>query len=246
MREKLVAGNWKMNTNIDEAINLLVDINNRLDEEKAVICVPFTHISVAMEIAGDNISIGAQNVSEYESGAYTGEVSAKMLQSLGVKYAIVGHSERRQYFNETDEAILQKLKRLLEVGISPIFCCGESLETRENLQHEFFVASQLENVLFKLTEEELKKTIIAYEPIWAIGTGKTASPQQAQGMHSNIRKTMAAKFGNSVAEQITILYGGSVKSDNAAELFSQPDIDGALVGGASLDANSFTDIIQSL
>lgn len=246
MREKLVAGNWKMNTNIDEAINLLVDINNRLDEEKAVICVPFTHISVAMEIAGDNISIGAQNVCEYESGAYTGEVSAKMLQSLGVKYAIVGHSERRQYFNETDEAILQKLKRLLEVGISPIFCCGESLETRENIQHEFFVASQLENVLFKLTEEELKKTIIAYEPIWAIGTGKTASPQQAQSMHSNIRKTLASMFGDSVAEQITILYGGSVKSDNAAELFSQPDIDGALVGGASLDANSFTDIIQSL
>lgn len=246
MREKLVAGNWKMNTNIDEAINLLVDINNRLDEEKAVICVPFTHISVAMEIAGDNISIGAQNVSEYESGAYTGEVSAKMLQSLGVKYAIVGHSERRQYFNETDEVILQKLKRLLEVGISPIFCCGESLETRENLQHEFFVASQLEKVLFKLTEEELKKTIIAYEPIWAIGTGKTASPQQVQGMHSNIRKTLASKFGDSVAEQITILYGGSVKSDNAAELFSQPDINGALVGGASLDANSFTDIIQSL
>lgn len=246
MREKLVAGNWKMNTNIDEAINLLVDINNRLEEEKAIICVPFTHISVAMEIAGDNIFIGAQNVSEFENGAYTGEVSAKMLQSLGVKYAIVGHSERRQYFNESDETVLNKLKRLLEVEISPIFCCGELLETRKNLQHEFFVASQLENVLFKLNEEELKKTIIAYEPIWAIGTGKTASPEQAQSMHNNIRKTLASKFGDSVAEQITILYGGSVKPDNASELFSQPDIDGALVGGASLDANSFTDIIQSL
>jgi triosephosphate isomerase (TIM) len=246
MRKKIVAGNWKMNTTLEEAINLLVDINNYLEDEKVIICVPFTHIVTAMELANDNIIIGAQNVSEFEKGAYTGEISAEMLASIGVEYCIVGHSERRQHFNETDEALFKKTELLLKNNIKPIFCCGETLDIRENQQHEALVGKQIENVLFKLTAEQLLNTVIAYEPVWAIGTGHTASPEQAESMHLCIRKTIAGKYGSEVADKITILYGGSVKPENSAELFACENIDGALVGGASLNPVSFTDIIQAL
>jgi triosephosphate isomerase len=246
MRNKIVAGNWKMNTSLEEAVNLLVDINQSLEEEKTIVCLPFTHILAAIEIVNENICVGAQNVSEYENGAYTGEISAAMLASIGVKYCIVGHSERRQHFNEADEVILKKVKQLLKNNITPIFCCGEPLDIRNKNQQDSYVFTQLESVLFHLTEEEIKKIIVAYEPIWAIGTGQTASDQQAQSMHQFIRKSISERHNEALANQLTIIYGGSVKPENAASLFAQNDIDGALVGRASLNSNSFTDIIQAL
>lgn len=246
MKNKIVVGNWKMNTSLDEAINLLVDINQSLEEETAIICVPFVHIITAQEIVNDNISIGAQNVSEFENGAYTGEISAEMLESLDVKYCIVGHSERRQHFYESDETILKKLNLLLKYNITPIFCCGEPLEVRNENNEENYVLAQLEKTIFHLTEEELKNTIIAYEPIWAIGTGKTASAIQANTMHKYIRNSIANKYNETLADKLTLIYGGSVNPENSASLFAQPDIDGGLVGGASLNVISFTDIIQTI
>jgi triosephosphate isomerase (TIM) len=246
MRKKLVAGNWKMNTSLEEAINLLIDYNNYLEDEKVIVCVPFTHIATAVELANDNIAIGAQNVSEFEKGAYTGEISAEMLASVSVGFCIVGHSERRKYFHETDDVISKKITQLLKNEIQPIFCCGEILEIREKHQHNEFVASQIENTLFHLSEKQIENVIIAYEPVWAIGSGHTATPEQAQSMHQNIRNILAKKYGQTLAQKITILYGGSVNAENAASLFAEVDIDGALVGGASLNPVSFTDIIQSL
>ena len=248
MREQIVVGNWKMNTDLDEAINLLVDIKEILPHDrKTVVCVPYTHIAIADELALETgIHVGAQNLSDKESGAYTGEISAKMLSSLGVTFVIVGHSERRQIFNESDALVAAKLKQALSSEIIPIFCCGEPLDVRKSDKHLTYIKSQLENGLFHLSAEEVNDTILAYEPIWAIGTGETASPQQAQEVHHFIRQQLKEKYGNEVAENISILYGGSVKPNNAKELFSQEDIDGGLVGGASLNAEDFVAIINSI
>lgn len=246
MRKKIVVGNWKMNTSVEEAINLLVDINQFIEDEIAIVCVPFTHIVTSIELAKNNLSVGAQNVSEYEDGAYTGEVSARMLKSIGVDYTIVGHSERRQFFYETNETIAKKINQLLKEKVTPIFCCGEPLNERETENHLKYVENQLEQSLFHLSKEEVQNVMIAYEPIWAIGTGKTASPKEAQNVHAHIRNLLSQKYGENTAHEITILYGGSVKPENAKELFECEDIDGALVGGASLKAESFTDIILAL
>ena len=199
------------------------------------------------EVADEaNFHIAAQNCSDKKSGAYTGEVSVEMLHSIGVKFCIVGHSERREYFNETNKMQADKVILCLENDITPIFCCGEALTIREENRQNEFVQTQLEESLFHLSEEEIKKVIIAYEPIWAIGTGKTATAQQAQELHAFIRSVLAKKYGDAVADEISILYGGSVKGNNAAELFGSPDVDGGLVGGASLMAQDFIEIIKSL
>jgi triosephosphate isomerase len=246
MRKKIVVGNWKMNTSLEEAINLLVDINQFIEDENAIVCVPFTHIVTSIELAKSNLSIGAQNVSEYDDGAYTGEISARMLKSLGVDYTIVGHSERRKLFKESNQAIANKIAQLLKEKITPIFCCGEPLKEREAENELKYVENQLEESLFFLSIEAVQNVMIAYEPIWAIGTGKTASPVEAQTVHAHIRNLLSKKYGSEIANEVTILYGGSVKPENAKQLFDCKEIDGALVGGASLKADSFTDIIQAL
>ncbi len=247
MRKKIVVGNWKMNTNLEEAYNLVMDINRQKGREfESIILVPFTHIKSLQELACPNLKIGAQNVSQYACGAYTGEISASMLESIGVKYVTIGHSERRTIFNETNEVISMKIIKALESDLRPIVCCGEPLSERKNGSYLEFVKNQLETALFNLEVSDLKNIIIAYEPIWAIGTGETASAAQAQEVHQYIRNILTEKFGNKFANNMTILYGGSVKPNNAKELFSEKDIDGALVGGASLNAQSFVDIIKAI
>lgn len=247
MRKKIIVGNWKMNTNLEIAYNLVIDINKLKGRTlESIILVPFTHIQSLQEIAYPNLHIGAQNVSQFDCGAYTGEISASMLESIGIKYVAIGHSERRTIFNETDDIIAEKIKKSLAFNLKPIVCCGEPLVERKNNNYLNFVKAQIESALFSLEEKDFENLMIAYEPIWAIGTGETASAAQAQEVHAFIRKMLAEKFGNKVAENVTILYGGSVKPANAKELFSEKDIDGALVGGASLNANSFVEIINSL
>jgi triosephosphate isomerase len=247
MRKKIIVGNWKMNTNLELAYNLVIDINRLKGRElESIILVPFTHIKTLQEIARPNLHIGAQNVSQYECGAYTGEISASMLESLDIKYVTVGHSERRTIFNENDAIIAEKVKKALNYNLHPIVCCGESLEERKNGTYLNFVQEQIESALFDLKDSDIKNLTIAYEPIWAIGTGETASAPQAQEVHAFIRRMIEKKFGSKIAYNVTILYGGSVKPSNAKELFSEEDIDGALVGGASLDAKSFVEIIKSL
>lgn len=247
MRKKIVIGNWKMNTTIEQAINLLVDIKENLDDvSTTIVCVPYTHIAVAQEIVDDRIAIGAQNVSQFEKGAYTGEIAANMLQSLGVEFAIVGHSERRNIFNESNEVVNQKLHHCFQNDILPILCLGESLAIRKNKQHLSFIKEQLTACLSNVNEEQIEDVIIAYEPIWAIGTGETASVEQAQEAHEFIRSEIANMFNATIANQMTILYGGSVKPTNAKALFQASDIDGALVGGASLNAADFVAIIKSI
>lgn len=213
-----------------------------------VLCVPFPYLVSLKNLAGNNtrVSIGAQNCSEHESGAYTGETSAAMIKSIGVPYVILGHSERRQYFKEDGALLAKKVDKVLEHSLTPIFCCGEPLEVRESGKHEALVKKQVEESLFHLSAEVIQKIVIAYEPVWAIGTGKTASSQQAQDMHAVIRKHIAAKYSADVAAKISILYGGSVKADNAKELFACEDVDGGLVGGASLKSREFTEIIKSI
>ncbi len=248
MRKKIVAGNWKMNKTLDEAQSLTADLIKLITTEvkgsaSIILCVPFPYLqSTRSQLGQTGIQVGAQNCSEHESGAYTGEVSALMLKSLSVPYVILGHSERRQYFGEAGALLAKKIDRALAHGLVPIFCCGEPLEIREKGTHETLVRQQVEESLFHLSPEALSKVIIAYEPVWAIGTGKTATTQQAQDMHAVIRKQIEGKYGT-VANSIPILYGGSVKPDNAKELFSCPDVDGGLVGGASLKARDFVDII---
>lgn len=252
MRKQIAAANWKMNLTIDKAQSLLDDIlgENIVANEngQVVFAVPFPYLIEAVErVAGRaGYAVAAQNCSNKKNGAYTGEVSVEMLKSIGVEYCIVGHSERREYFGELDEILAQKLTLCLDEGIIPIFCCGEALDVREKNKQNDFVKTQLEKALFDFSEKEIKKIVIAYEPIWAIGTGKTATAEQAQQMHAFIRSVLADKWGQEVADDITILYGGSVKGSNAQELFSSPDVDGGLVGGASLSASEFAQIIKAL
>jgi triosephosphate isomerase len=252
MRKKIVAGNWKMNCLLEEGQKLTSEIVHMIKDEPTagvtvVLNPPYVHLqAVGRLLAGvDQLFLGGQNCSDKASGAYTGEISAAMLASFGASYVIIGHSERREYFNETNELLTEKTKQALSNGLHPIFCCGEPLEIRESGSHEAYVKDQLTASLFGFTEEELKKIVIAYEPIWAIGTGKTASADQAQEMHAAIRNHLAGKYGETVAHEISILYGGSCKPDNAKEIFSKPDVDGGLIGGASLKSRDFVDIVKS-
>jgi triosephosphate isomerase len=251
MRKKIVAGNWKMNKTFAEAENLLFDIADQLSTSRpsdvqVIVCPPSIYLELASDIALQNDFLsGAQNMSQYDFGAYTGEISAEMIKSAGVKYVILGHSERRTYFGENDEIIALKVKKALSTDITPIYCCGEVLSEREENRYFDVVSEQITTAICHLPEDEIRKVIIAYEPVWAIGTGKTASPQQAQEMHAFIRNLLKSKYGNEVAEDISILYGGSCNPGNAAELFAQPDVDGGLIGGASLKAEDFVKIVNS-
>jgi triosephosphate isomerase len=252
MRKQIAAANWKMNLTVIEAEDLLKKIvgegMNLTKGQEVVFAVPAPYLTMARDkIAGyDNIFIAAQNVYSKKSGAFTGEISVVMLQSLNVKHVIIGHSERREYFNETNQLLLEKINICLEHDITPIFCCGEALPVREVDQQNSFVSRQLEESLFHLSAPDIQKVVIAYEPIWAIGTGKTATSEQAQEMHAYIRDQIEGKYGKDVAGNISILYGGSVKAANAKEIFGQPDVDGGLVGGASLVADEFISIIRAL
>lgn len=245
----MVAGNWKMNTDYEQGRDLAQEVVRKLQpsDVHVVMAPPFTHLKNVGNITNgiSNVSIAAQNCHEQTAGAYTGEISIAMLQSVGVKYVILGHSERRQYFGESDELIGKKVKAVLAGGMVPIFCCGEPLEVREAGNHEAYVADQLKNSLFDLSEEDFKKIILAYEPIWAIGTGKTASPEQAQEMHKAIRTQVQKKYGEDTSMRQVILYGGSCKPGNAKELFAQADVDGGLIGGASLKSDDFIAIVES-
>jgi triosephosphate isomerase (TIM) len=251
MRQKIVAGNWKMNKSFEEANILTSEVVGMVNDEvrgdvKVILCVPFPYLQSIKNILGNNnrISVGAQNCSEHEAGAYTGEVSAPMLKSMNIPYVILGHSERRQYFGEDGKLLAKKVDVSLKHNLVPIFCCGEPLQVREANGHEALVKQQVEESLFHLDEASLLKVVVAYEPVWAIGTGKTASAQQAQDMHKVIRQHLASKYGQSVADKIIILYGGSVNAANAKELFGCPDVDGGLVGGASLKSREFTEGIK--
>lgn len=251
MRKKIVAGNWKMNTLLAEGITLAQELNTFMSgyetDAKVVIGVPFTHISQCIDAVDEkNVLISAQNCSEHDSGAYTGEVSVQMIKSLGLKYVIVGHSERREYFGDTDGLVGIKVIKCLENGISPIVCCGETLEERESGNHFDIIKTQLLKACIGVQRTSILDVIIAYEPIWAIGTGKTASPEQAQEIHAYIREIISEIYSVEIASEISILYGGSVKPNNAKELFSQNDIDGGLVGGASLKAEDFIQIIKAI
>ena len=250
MRKKIVAGNWKMNKNLQEGIELAKELNTALSTKKpncgVVICTPFIHLaSVAPLLDASIIGLGAENCADKESGAYTGEVSAEMVKSTGAQYVILGHSERRGYYHETAEILKEKVQLALKHGLEVIFCIGEDLATREAGKQNEVVKAELEGSLFNLSAEEFSHIILAYEPIWAIGTGKTATPEQAEDMHAFIRSTIAGKFGKEAAEDVTILYGGSCKPGNAKELFAKPDIDGGLIGGASLKAADFQAIISA-
>lgn len=249
MRKKIVAGNWKMNTTVPEGVelaNAVVEGSANIPADvKLIIAPPFTHLApVAEVVKGSAVGLSAQNCADHTKGAYTGEVAVDMLTSVNCGYVILGHSERRQYYGETDAKLVEKIGLALEAGLSPIFCIGEKLEEREAGRHFEVVTEQVKNVLYTLTPEQMAKVIVAYEPVWAIGTGKTATAEQAQEIHAEIRKVLAEKFG-ALAEEITILYGGSCKPSNAKELFACPDIDGGLIGGAALKAADFIAIAQS-
>jgi len=252
MRKQIAAANWKMNLTLQQGEQLLDAIlaktTSLKEDQQVVFAVPFPYLAAAQQkIAGkQNIFIAAQNVYSKKSGAYTGEVSVEMLNSLQIPFVVLGHSERREYFNETNQQLAEKLNIALAHNITPIFCCGEPLSVREAETQNDYVAQQLEESLYHLSEEQIQKIVIAYEPIWAIGTGKTASSAQAEEMHAFIRLQLEDKYGKEIADNITILYGGSVKASNAKELFSQPDVDGGLVGGASLITDEFVAIIQAL
>jgi len=250
MRKNIVAGNWKMNTTLPEGIKLAEEVNAAVAEAKpacdVIICVPFTHLAPIAGVIDSNVlGLGAENCADHTSGAYTGEVSAPMVASTGAKYVILGHSERRQYYHEDSNILREKLNLALANGLTPIFCIGEVLEERENGTYNEVVKRQIEEALFGLSAEDFSKLILAYEPVWAIGTGKTATPDQAEDMHAHIRATIAAKYGNEVAENTSILYGGSCKPTNAAELFAKKDIDGGLIGGASLKCADFMGIVKA-
>ena len=252
MRKQIAAANWKMNLSLAQAetlLNELVASSPTLGaHQEAIFAVPAIYIPLALSKLANktNVFVAAQNCHQKESGAYTGEVSASMLQSIGVKHIVVGHSERREYFAESDALLAEKVNAILAIHSTPIFCCGEPLAIREAETQNAFVEAQLKNSLFHLSAEAIVKVVIAYEPIWAIGTGKTASSAQAQDIHAYIRSCFTAKYGEVVANEISILYGGSVKASNAKEIFSQTDVDGGLVGGASLVTTEFTAIINAL
>ncbi|MCX4259436.1 MAG: triose-phosphate isomerase [Muribaculaceae bacterium] len=250
MRKNVVAGNWKMNTTLQEGVKLAEDVNEALKNVDAkcdvVICVPFTHLaSVNAVIDPAKLGLGAENCADHVKGAYTGEISAPMVASTGATYVILGHSERRQYYGETSETLKEKVNLALANNLTPIFCIGEVLEQRENGSYLEVVKSQIEEALFELSAEDFSKLILAYEPVWAIGTGKTATDDQAQEMHAFIRGVIADKYGKEVADNTSILYGGSCKPSNAKALFAKPDVDGGLIGGAALEAESFMGIVTA-
>ncbi len=246
MRKHIVAGNWKMNKTFEEAEELIDNLMTALEQTELdkntlmVVCPPFPYLEMCSEYSEDSYFMpGAQNVSDQESGAYTGEVSAAMLQSLEIAYCIVGHSERRAYYGETDAIVAAKVNQLLAHDIRPIVCCGEVLEEREAGKQLEVVERQIRDGLFHLTAEQMGEVVIAYEPVWAIGTGKTATPEQAQEIHAHIRNLVKKQYGDKVADDLSILYGGSCKPSNAREIFAQPDVDGGLIGGAALKADDF-------
>ena len=247
MRKKVIAGNWKMNKTNAEAVEMLTELKELvkgIDNVGIIIGAPFTALSDAVKaVKGSNIAIAAENVYPKDSGAYTGEVSPSMLKAIGVEYVILGHSERREYFKECDEFINEKVKAVLAAGMLPILCIGEKLEERESGKTGEVTETQIRGGLKDLTAEEVKKVIVAYEPVWAIGTGKTATPEMAQETHRQVRDVLVSMFGNETAEEMIIQYGGSMKPDNAVELLAQKDIDGGLIGGASLKASSFAEIV---
>lgn len=250
MRKNIVAGNWKMNTTLPEGVALAKEVYEALKGFKpncdVIIAVPFTHLaSINQVIDPLALGLGAENCADHKSGAYTGEVSAPMVASTGAKYVILGHSERRQYYGETSETLKEKVRLALENGLTPIFCIGEVLEERENGSYLEVVKKQIVDALFDMNAEDFGKLILAYEPVWAIGTGKTATDDQAEEMHAYIRNVIADKYGKEVAENTSILYGGSCKPSNAKQLFAKPNVDGGLIGGASLEAQSFIDIVKA-
>lgn len=253
MRKKIIAGNWKMNKNLEEGLALASEVSNMVNDEyhgsaEVVLIPPFLHVASISKLTSGmpKMHTGAQNCSNHKSGAYTGEISADMIKSTGATFVIIGHSERRQYFGEHNDWLAKKVDAALEAGLTPIYCCGETLEEREANTHFDILKSQISEGLFHLNETQIQQVVIAYEPVWAIGTGKTASTAQAQEIHAFIRNLITEKYSAAVAQEITIQYGGSVKPENAAELFSAPDIDGALVGGAALQSRSFTDIVKAM
>ena len=252
MRKHIVAGNWKMNKTIEEGKILASEVVNMLKDETnndvaVILGTPFVHLLPVVQLTehANNIFVAAQNCSTQAAGAYTGEVSVSMIKSAKVQYIIIGHSERRQYFNETNAQLAMKVNLTLAEDLIPIFCCGEPLEVREEGSHYDYVCNQLTESLFHLTREQISKLVIAYEPIWAIGTGKTATTLQAQEMHARIRLHLASQYGDETANELSILYGGSCNPANAQELFANPDVDGGLIGGASLKSRDFLDIIKS-
>lgn len=252
MRKQIAAANWKMNLTLPEAKTLLDNILPNCDDlgqsRNVIFAVPAPYLTMATDKIGNttNVFAAAQNVYSKKSGAFTGELSVTMLKSIGVNYVIIGHSERREYFNENNRFLADKVQICLEENIIPVFCCGEALPVREVNQQNSFVTQQLEESLFDLPSDQIQKVVIAYEPIWAIGTGKTATSEQAQEMHAHIRAQLARKYGEDVAHNISILYGGSVKAANAKDIFGKPDVDGGLVGGSSLVAEEFIQIIRAL
>jgi triosephosphate isomerase (TIM) len=251
MRRKIVAGNWKMNKTFAEAEDLVAEIADKLEvmdtaRQDVILCPPYVYLEMATDVAEDSLfSVGAQNISENDTGAYTGEVSGPMLQSMDVEFCIIGHSERRKYFREDHAVLAKKVDAALRNNIRPIFCCGELLPEREAGRHFDVVKKQLGESLFHVTPEQFQNVIIAYEPVWAIGTGVNATPEQAQEMHAFIRELVASAYGQEMAAETSILYGGSCNSSNARELFSRPDVDGGLIGGASLNADEFLKIVTS-
>ncbi|MGZ3765727.1 MAG: triose-phosphate isomerase [Mucilaginibacter sp.] len=252
MRKKIVAGNWKMNMDYQDGLSLFSEVINMAHDEvtgkqQVVVCSPFIHLHSLAQMAKGyhKVSIGAQNAHQAESGAYTGETSAKMIHSTGAEYVILGHSERRQYFGETNELLAKKADTALKNSLKPIFCIGETLQEREANKHFDIIKQQLVEGVFHLEAEQFSLLVLAYEPVWAIGTGVTASSAQAQEIHTFIRKEIAAKYNQDVADATTILYGGSCNPKNAAELFAQPDIDGGLIGGASLKSRDFIDVVKA-
>jgi triosephosphate isomerase len=249
MRKKIIAANWKMNKDVNETSEFFSTLSRELNAfsgAEVVVCPPFTALQAAVKASqGTSFKIGAQNLHYENDGAYTGEISARMIKSLGIPYVIVGHSERRQYFGETDEIVAKKLKKALAEGLKVILCIGETLSERDGGVTEKVLDRQVRAALDGLTAEQLKSVVIAYEPVWAIGTGRNATPQQAQEAHAFIRGLIAKLFGSSVSQDVTIQYGGSMKPENSAELLSQPDVDGGLVGGASLKPDSFAKIVRS-
>lgn len=252
MRSKIIAGNWKMNNDLDSSISLANQIEEktkRLNKEntRVIIAPTFLNLKGVIDSLGNsNIEVVAQNMHQAKNGAYTGEISAEMLQSIGIKTVILGHSERRTYFNETDEALAEKINTVLENKMEAIFCFGEVLEDRKSGNHFKVVASQIEKALFRITASDWQNVILAYEPVWAIGTGETASPEQAQEMHAFVRNLVADKYSQAIADEVSILYGGSVKPSNAEEIFSKPDVDGGLIGGAALNIADFTAIVAAI
>ncbi len=250
MRKNIVAGNWKMNTTLQEGVALAEEVNAAVKSTKhncdVVICVPFTHLATISEkICHETLGLGAENCADHKSGAYTGEVSAAMVASTGANYVILGHSERRQYYGETSETLREKVALAFENNLTPIFCIGEVLEERENGTYFDVVKKQIVDALFHLSAEDFGKIILAYEPVWAIGTGKTATADQAEDMHAFIRGVIAEKYGKGVADNTSILYGGSCKPSNAKELFAKPDVDGGLIGGAALKCADFMGIVEA-